>query len=155
MAEVQWVVVRVGGGKCGLAVEEIKEIVKLKTVTPLPHAPGFVEGLMNLRGQIIPVVNLGAKLAAVRSGFPAGEGKDNARDERVVVMQEAGEFVGLHVDAVEQVLTLDTQTLERVDEGELKENGIIDAVIQLEDALVLKLNTNLLLKPLSEEGGER
>ena len=151
--EEQWVVVRVGAGHCGIPVELVKEIVKLKTITPLPHAPQFVEGLMNLRGQIVSVIHLGDKLSSVQKGFSAHE-KVNNRLDRVVVVQQQGELVGLHVDEVDQVITIDTQKLERINEGDSKKDGLICGVVQLEDALVLKLDIDILLQPLGGGGLE-
>lgn len=149
--EEQWVVVRVGEGHCGIPVALVKEIVKLKYITPLPHAPRFVEGLMNLRGQIVSVIHLGDKLNAVQKGFSAYEKVDN-RSDRVVVVQQLGELVGLHVDEVDQVITIDTQKLERINEGDSKNYGLICGVVQLEDALVLKLDIDILLQPLGGGG---
>ncbi len=149
--EEQWVVVRVGEGHCGIPVALVKEIVKLKHITPLPHAPQFVEGLMNLRGQIVSVIHLGDKLNSVQKGFNAYEKVDN-RSDRVVVVQQLGELVGLHVDGVDQVITIDPQKLERINEGDTKKDGLICGVVQLKDALVLKIDIDILLQPLGGGG---
>ncbi|MFZ3100912.1 MAG: chemotaxis protein CheW [Desulfitobacteriaceae bacterium] len=149
--EEQWVVVRVGEGHCGIPVALVKEIVKLKYITPLPHSPRFVEGLMNLRGQIVSVINLGDKLNGVQKGFSACEKLDN-RFERVVVIRHLGELVGLHVDEVDQVITIDTQRLERINDGDSQKDGLICGVFQLEDALVLKLDLDILLQTLAGGG---
>ena len=149
--EEQWVVVRVGEGHCGIPVALVKEIVKLKHITPLPHAPQFVEGLMNLRGQIVSVIHLGDKLNSVQKGFKAYEKVDN-RSDRVVVVQQLGELVGLHVDGVDQVITIDPQKLERINEGDTKKDGLICGVVQLKDALVLKIDIDILLQPLGGGG---
>ena len=149
--EEQWVVVRVGEGHCGIPVALVKEIVKLKHITPLPHAPQFVEGLMNLRGQIVSVIHLGDKQNSVQKGFNAYEKVDN-RSDLVVVVQQLGELVGLHVDGVDQVITIDPQKLERINEGDTKKDGLICGVVQLKDALVLKIDIDILLQPLGGGG---
>ena len=154
MGEEQLVVVRIGERKCGLDVQQIKEIVKLKSITPIPHAPTYVEGLMNLRGQIVSVIHLGQKLATLQKGSNFVTQNQDENDERIVVMNQSGELVGLHVDAVEEVLTFETESLELPDAGELKDKGIIDGVVQVNETIIMKLNTNLLLKPISGEGVE-
>ena len=152
MGEEQLVVVTIGERKCGLDVQHIKEIVKPKSITPIPHTPAYVEGLMNLRGQIVSVIHLGQKLATLQSGSDFVNRNQDSKDERIVVMNQSGELVGLHVDVVEEVLTFESERLELPDAGELKDKGIIDGVVQENETIVMKINTSLLLRSISAEG---
>lgn len=149
----QLVVVRVGDGFYGISVESVREIVKTQAVTPIPHTPSFVEGLMNLRGQIVTVINLEGKLLSAKVKVNATSNKNKAA-ERIVVTYQQGELIGLRVDAVEKAITLKNTELELPDDSGAKEQGIIEGVLQVADTLVMKLNTEQLLKPLGSEGGE-
>lgn len=149
--EEQWVIVRLGNILCGLNIQAIKEIVKLKHITPIPNTPDFVEGLMNQRGQIVCVINLVQRLAAIHTGPLHTIRNQASRTERVIVIQLGPEFVGLHVDGVDQVLTTKPEDIEPLCEGELSETGLVEGVVKVKDTLVHILNINILLRPLGEE----
>lgn len=150
--EAQMVIVRVGKSRFALDVQLIREIIKLKPITPIPHAPGFVEGLINLRGQIVSVINLGQRLSSLEKGFEFNAEPQPLTEERIVVMNQGVELIGLRVDAVDQVMTIDTDSLEHPDESGKQAQGIVDGVFQTGDSLVLKLKSGLLLQPLNQEG---
>lgn len=152
--EEQWITVRVGNFLFGLNITEIREIVRLRHITPIPNTPDFIEGLTNLRGQIVTVIDLAGRLATLHKGFLRSCPNQELRAERILVIQQATELIGLHVDAVEQVLTLSPEALEHLSEGELRETGLVNGVARVEKALVLLLNTNILLRPLGEEVGK-
>ncbi len=152
--EEQLVVVRVGEGHFGLNVQEITEIVIPKDITPIPQAPSFVEGLMNLRGQIVTVVHLGRKLAHILPGFRLNYVEQDQTTERIVIMNHAETLIGLHVEAVEQIFTINPEDIELPEDGGLKDQIVINGVAKVSDLLVIKLNPDLLFQPISGEGGE-
>lgn len=94
--QVQLVTFKVGGEEFGLDVFAVHEILRWQGVTPVPRAPAFVEGVLEVRGAVIPVVDL-------RRRF---EVKDFAYDDdtRIVVVEFNGERLGLVVDSVTEVL---------------------------------------------------
>lgn len=89
-----------------LEVAAVREIVRVQEITPLPNAPALIEGVIDLRGAVVPVVDL-AKLL----GRGATEGGLLAR---IVVLESDGLVLGLEVDAATDVLTLDPSRLEDV-----------------------------------------
>lgn len=96
-AEEQFVVFRASTGRYGLAVEDIREIVRTpEAFVPVPGLPAFFAGLMNLRGEVLGVVDLTARLGG--GGRPA-----RSAAARVVVLDAHGHRVGLLVDAVEAI----------------------------------------------------
>ncbi len=95
-AEQHLVVVRLDRERYGISIEHVHEIIRMQEVTRIPRAPVFVEGVINLRGQVIPVMDLRR-----RFGLPAAEG-DGA--SRIVVVEMNGNRVGMVVDAVLEVL---------------------------------------------------
>jgi purine-binding chemotaxis protein CheW len=82
----------------------VEEVVRLRRTTPVPHAPPYVTGVMNLRGKIVSVIDLGCKLG-IHSAPPT-------EDSRVYIMRDAGELVGVLVDQAADVMELDCGRLE-------------------------------------------
>ena len=67
----QLVTFQLGEELYGVNIMDVKEIVKIQSVRPIPNAPYYVEGIINLRGEIIPIINL---LTLVRAGIPSDTG---------------------------------------------------------------------------------
>jgi purine-binding chemotaxis protein CheW len=87
-----------------LPILDVREIIRMTDITPVPQAPGFVEGVINLRGQIIPVVDL-----RKRFGLNSAELTDDTR----VIVVELGHYIviGLIVDAVREVERLPAEAI--------------------------------------------
>jgi len=87
-----------GGQSFSIDIAHVREIRRWSPVTPLPHAPAEVLGVMNLRGSVIPIYDL-----AARFGLPPTE--ENARNVIVVAMHEQ-QVLGLLVEAVSEILSV-------------------------------------------------
>lgn len=96
---------QLGGESYGIGVLRIREIIRLQPATPVPQMPPFVKGVINLRGKIIPIIDLRLK-------FGLSEIQDTDRTCIVVVQvtlpSRAGVYMGLIVDGVEEVLNIAT-----------------------------------------------
>jgi purine-binding chemotaxis protein CheW len=101
--DLQIVNFTIDGVSYGVPVEQVREVRDIQTVTPIPQAPSYVEGVTNLRGQIITVVDLRKRL-----GLPQ---KDKVGDKRIVIIIEKS-AVGVIVDSVTEVSTIKGQDLE-------------------------------------------
>ncbi len=88
----------------GVDIAAVQEVVKLQPITFVPRAPAFIEGVTNLRGKALPVVDL-----RKRFGLPVGE---TTRQTRIVVAEVDRNPVGMLVDAVTQVLHVPEGTVE-------------------------------------------
>lgn len=99
--EGQAVIFAIGREQYGVGISSVREVVPWSEPTPLPQAPPLVEGVINLRGEVFPVVDL-----ARRFGRPAGERKVDSRIMIVDLPGEAGR-VGLVVDQVLEVLQIE------------------------------------------------
>ena len=97
-ATLRFVVFRVGAELYGLEISGVREIDRLRPVTRVPQALSFVEGVVNLRGTIIPVIDL-----ARRFGLAASEPDRRAR---IVIASLNGQLVGLVVSAVTEVVPI-------------------------------------------------
>ena len=94
-----WVTFRLAGETFALPVEPVREVLRVATITRVPHAPQPIRGVTNLRGRVIPVIDL-----RLRIGL---ETRDLDRASRVMVVASRGRLLGLLVDAVHQVLHVD------------------------------------------------
>lgn len=102
--ERQLVVFQLGGETYGVDINWVHEIIRMQAITRLPRTPHFIEGVINLRGRIIPVIDL-----RKRFGLPLGEETQNSR---IMVVELAGVTVGMIVDAVSEVLRLPAESIE-------------------------------------------
>jgi purine-binding chemotaxis protein CheW len=102
--EQQLVVFELGAELYGVEIARVHEIIRLQAVTRVPRAPAFVEGVINLRGKVIPVVDLRR-----RFGLPSAE---HTRSSRIVVVEIGDQVVGIVVDGVSEVLRVNTATVE-------------------------------------------
>jgi purine-binding chemotaxis protein CheW len=102
--DTQIVVFALGGERYGLEIATVFEIIRQQPITAVPQAPASVEGVINLRGRIIPVVDLRG-----RFGLPPAAASSSSR---VVVCDANGLRVGLIVDAVSEVLMIPDSAIE-------------------------------------------
>ncbi|MBI5017384.1 MAG: chemotaxis protein CheW [Deltaproteobacteria bacterium] len=135
---LQLVTFHVGQEEFGVDILDVREINRLMDITRVPHAPEFVEGVINLRGQVIPVVDLRRRFGLEA----AGRDKNN----RIVVLELGGKVVGFLVDSVSEVLRV-SKTL--VEPPPAIAGGIdtdyIRGVVKLEDRLLVLLDLQRLL----------
>jgi len=103
-AEVQLVVFRLGAEEYGVPITQVQEINHLSTPTKIPRSPAFVEGVINLRGNVIPVIDLKKRFEL--------EGTEYTEDARIVVVEISGHTVGVIVDEVSEVLRLPTSSID-------------------------------------------
>jgi purine-binding chemotaxis protein CheW len=94
----------VAGRLYALDVAQVREIVRWQPATPLPRAPALIDGVIDLRGSVIPVVDLGRALA--------DEPIQSGRSSRIAVLESDGLVLGLGVDAAVDVLSVDASAME-------------------------------------------
>ena len=104
--ELQLVIFKLGNESFGVEIATVESIIKMQTITRLPQSPGFVEGIINLRGKILPVVDLRKRLGIDLTEI--------TKDSRMVVVALASTTVGMVVDRVDEVL-LDVRVPRDVD----------------------------------------
>jgi purine-binding chemotaxis protein CheW len=86
-------------GLCALDAARIQEVIRLGPLTPVQHAPLEVAGIVNLRGKIVTILDLGLKLGFAKA-VPSG-------DTRIFIMEDRGEFIGLLVDRMDEVVEVE------------------------------------------------
>lgn len=100
---LQLVTFNLVGEEFGLPILDVREIIRMVEVTPVPHSPDFVEGVINLRGQILPVIDL-----RKRFNLESSVADD---DTRIVVVEINKNLIGLIVDGVNEVLRIPSETV--------------------------------------------
>jgi len=136
--EQQLVVFQLGAELYGVEIARVHEIIRLQTVTRVPHAPAFVEGVINLRGKVIPVVDLRR-----RCGLPMA---DHTRASRIVVIEIGDQVVGIVVDGVSEVLRVNKGTIEPPSPVVAGiESDYLHGIAKLPERLVILLNLDRVL----------
>jgi purine-binding chemotaxis protein CheW len=95
----EWIVLEVGNIRCGIPITQIQEINKQLDMTPVHHAPAYVRGVINLRGQIVTVVDL-----RVKFDLPP---LDLDEERCIVVVRWSGESIGLLADRIQDIVVAD------------------------------------------------
>jgi purine-binding chemotaxis protein CheW len=89
---------KVGDEEYGLEILSVKEVIRIREITKLPKAPDFVRGVINLRGDVIPIIDLRAKF-----GLPVRQYSDMTR---VIVVEVDDKLMGMVVDGVSHVIRI-------------------------------------------------
>ena len=135
---LQLVSFKMGSEEYAIDILNVKEINRMVNITKVPNSPAFVEGIINLRGQVIPVVNLRTKLGMSKI--------DHDKDTRIVVVDLVGRTVGFLVDAVSEVLRIPRNITEAPPEITTGKNSeYITAVGKLEDRLLTLIDLSKIL----------
>lgn len=121
-------------GLYGIEISTVREIITWSPVTKVPRVPEYIEGLINLRGSIIPVVDLRKRFGLAKV--------DISRETRVVVVEINNVTVGLVVDAVSEVRHIQADAI--IPAPTIVENvsmNFIRSVAKIEDQLIILLDT--------------
>lgn len=133
-----WVTFMLDRETFGLPVSHVIEILRVSAITRVPHAPQTVRGVTNMRGRVLPVIDL-----RVRLGVNEAPIDDNAR---ILVVSSRGRLLGLLVDGVQQVLRLDRLAVEPPPPDVMTtQSDYIVGVYHLEDSLVILLDVDRVL----------
>ena len=143
-AEMQLVVFELGDESYGVDISRVQDINRMQEITEIPHAPESVVGVINLRGRVIPVIDL-----RKRFGLPEAV---HTKDTRIVVVHLEGNLIGVIVDAVSQVLRIPADIVEPpspvlagVDSRYLR------GIAKLDDKLVILLDLDFVLSRREQE----
>jgi purine-binding chemotaxis protein CheW len=138
---LQLVSFKIGEAEFGVNILRVQEINKMMELTAVPNTPRFVEGVVNLRGRIIPVINLRSRLGL--------EVKQYDSETRIIVVDLEDKTIGFIVDKVNEVLRIPKSITEQPPEVVSGVNSsYITAIGKLEDKLLILLD---LTKILSNE----
>jgi purine-binding chemotaxis protein CheW len=137
----QLVVFKVGTEEFAADIMLTKEVVLMREITPVPGTEAYVEGVMNLRGSLVPVLDFRKRLRARPTVAPA--------EHRIIIVQLDGRSAGLIVDGASEVIRVSDDLIEPVPDL-ISESGAgyVEGVISLKDRFITLIN---LQKALSGE----
>lgn len=119
----------------------VQEINRITEITKVPNAPDYVEGVINLRGKVIPVINLRKKFFLYS--------KDTDESSRVIIMDIKGITYGLIVDSVSEVLRIPSDIVEPPPPMAASQNSMfIKGIAKLENRLIILIDIDKLLGQL-------
>ncbi len=142
----QVIVFALGDEKYGVDISQVREIIRPTKITKIPNAPDFVEGVINLRGQITTIINL-----RKRFGLPP---KEIDNDTRIIVVEYNDAVIGMMVDTVNEVKYLSKDDIEPLPNivTSRSEAKFLKGVGKLTDGLLILIDLN---KVLSQEEVEK
>ena len=129
---------RVGQEAFGVPIHLVHEIVRVPEITSVPDSPGCVQGVINLRGKIVSVVDL-------RRRFGAKEIKTNKKN-RILVTEVGGKLVGLIVDSASEVLKIPENEIELPPVFDQGEGNYVTGVGKLNGRLIIMIDLNKILQ---------
>ena len=140
--ELQLVVFSLAKEEYGLPITKVQEINRLVPITKLPQAPNFMEGIINLRGRIIPIIDLRKRFQLTVS--------DYSEENRIIIVEVNGQVVGIIVDAVTEVIRLSQSGIEPPPPAFVLDTEYIHGVGKLENRLLILLNIDRILTSQEE-----
>lgn len=135
---LQLVVFSIGKELYGVGIDAVQEIVRVPDVTEVPDAPVFLEGVINLRGRVVPVIDLRKRLRL--------PGVTRTKSTRVLVTENGGGMVGLLVDSVSEVFKIQPDAIEEPPEM-ISAIGVeyITGVAKMNEKLIILLDLKKIL----------
>ncbi len=135
---IQWVTFRLAEESYGIAVMQVQEVLRVTEITPVPGAPDYVLGIINLRGNVVTVLD-----TRKRFGLPANEMDDASR---IIIIESGEQVVGLLVDSVAEVVYLRAAEIESSPNvGNEESSRYIQGVHSQEGELLILVDVNKLL----------
>jgi purine-binding chemotaxis protein CheW len=129
---LQLVTFKLGTEEFGVDILKVQEINKMMSITKIPNAPAFIEGVINLRGKIIPIVDLRKRLGFREQPYD--------KSTRIIVVELEGLVLGFIVDSVSEVLRIPANTIEPPPSMVAGiESEYIEGVGKLDDRLLILL----------------
>jgi len=135
---LQLVSFTIGEVEFGVDILHVQEINRMVNITQVPNSPVYVIGVINLRGKVIPIIDLRTRIGMER--------KVNDKNTRIIIVEIEGRTVGFIVDAVKEVLRIPFRITEKPPSMTQKiDSGYITAVAKLEDRLIIMLDLEKVL----------
>ena len=134
----QYIKIAVGEEFYGVDISVIENIVRMQRITRVPNVAAYIKGVINLRGEIVPIMNLRLKIGL--------EEIEYTKDTRIIIIKtENYGKIGLIVDAVKEVVALEEDQLEKLPYDSTEENHFVSAVGKVDNTLVSVLDLGVVL----------
>jgi len=122
----------------GVDIAAVESIIKMQPITRMPHSPAFVEGLINLRGKVLPVIDLRSRFDLTARAVD--------KNSRIIVVAVKETEVGMIVDGVSEVLTIAAETIEETPSiATTVDSNFITGIAKIDQRLVILLDLERVL----------
>jgi purine-binding chemotaxis protein CheW len=129
----QYIVVTLGKEEYGINIQYVQNIVRMMNITRVPKAPYYIKGVVNLRGEIIPVMSVRIKFELEDDVF--------SNDTRIIFVKVEGNEIGLIVDEVKEVISLSNDDIDIIaSSGDEDKDNFVFGVGKVGEELVTLLN---------------
>jgi len=135
----QYIVIQLGDEKYGIDIQYVDNIVRMQRITRVPKVAKYFNGVINLRGEVVPVMNVRIKMGL--------EEAEETKDTRIIILKVDGmEKIGVIVDEVREVVELDDSSVEKVAYDSKEDKQVfVNAVGKVGDDLISLLDLHTVL----------
>jgi purine-binding chemotaxis protein CheW len=135
---------RIGDEEFGVDILMVQEIIRLPAITPIPNAPSFILGMINLRGRVIPIIDLRQRLR-INAKNPG----ETSRSMRILILEMGSHQTGFIVDSVSEVMKVPMAEIEPTPHllALSIDARYIEGVIKLTNRLLILLDFTQILRP--------
>ncbi len=141
--EMQIILFELGRSFYGIPIEKVSEIIKIEEIAMLPKAPYYIEGIINLRGNVVPVIDL-------RKRFNM-ESIERTKKNKIIVVLIGKRLFGIIVDSVHEVLTLSRENIEpSLPTASGIKADFIESIGKNEDKLIIILDITRIIQSNEE-----
>ncbi len=135
---VQYIVIKIGEEQYGIDISYIDTIVRMRSITRVPHVQAYFAGVINIRGEVVPVMSLRLKM-----GLEADEYTNKTRI--IIVKTDNNAPIGLIVDEVREVVTLDERSIDEVIRDSKVDETYINGIGKNGETLISLLDLNAVI----------
>lgn len=135
----QYIVIKIGDEQYGIEIEYVDNILRMQSITRVPHTQEFFRGVINLRGEVVPVMSIRIKM-----GLDTDEITNKSRI--IIIKLENNAPIGIVVDEVKEVVTLDETNIDSVSSsGKKADTTFIKGVGKIDDQLISLLDLSTVI----------
>jgi purine-binding chemotaxis protein CheW len=136
--EQQLVIFELANESYGINIAVVESIIKMQMITQLPQTPTYVKGVINLRGSVLPVIDLRSRFAL--------DAREDTRQTRIIIVTMGNIKVGVTVDGVSEVLRVSDELIEPLPPMVSSVNSIfLKGIVRLENRLIILLELDKVL----------
>lgn len=142
----QFVIFRLADETFGLPLENVVEVIRKENITDVPKALAFVEGVIHLRNRVIPVIDLKKRFNIAEIEREKNSEEDvNSALEKIIITLINKRYVGLIVDEVYKVISLDPSNIETPAMGKKTDRAYVKGIAKIDDQLIVLIDSSKLL----------
>ncbi|AVK47949.1 chemotaxis protein CheW [Clostridium sp. MF28] len=143
MTEEQFVVFHIGKERYAVPIEQVNEIIGYAAPTKIPLSREYILGVINLRGRIIPIINLGQKICI--------KNKKRNDEQKIIIIEDSEGAFGAIVDEVEDVTRIPKDSIKKINYDVCNGNEYIIGIAKQDNYLIVILDLNLFWRKCSNE----